>query len=490
MHATYSISENIFQMKKAPKYLTGSIAKCSDITHCFICASPAPASGAQSSPRASIGRRQGGCVLSPVLTRNSSSPQTDDNSVASEHRNVSEPPVDSLDGRPNGSEMKDSGTTSTPQDRDSFDGSHNHANTGDSIDPTYIDQTADLPRQTADLPPPAQNADLHVVKGDTRKDRRPETTEVTVQPVGASLKHVPTILRRQRPHKFHCQRHQQQGQQHEKQTVDARVTSNLNKNGIDLKRERECESSPTCGVPEATCQPSGCSTDGNVSEDKLAGTVLTTQAVATVEESAIQYCDTKENTGPNNVEVSTTGATPKANFAVPSDPKTEHYNPKDAQMVNVKPRPKPATELSCSGRLLGDTSLTRNIVTLNKSRRTVPCKAIVGTTATVATASAKTFPGSKPNGHCRGIVGCPSKAPSSRPIVAATSHAGKDSTPKSPRCGVTKLTPNQRLAKGHHKVSTTALGERRALATDRYAMDDATYSIIAEKYRLFYRFVL
>ena len=365
---------------------------------------------------------------------------------------------------------------------------HNHATTGDSSNPTYIEQTAGLPRQTAELPAPAPNVDLP--RGDTRKDRRSETIGVTVQPVGASLKHVPTILRRQRPHKFHCHKNQQQEQHTVGTNQHVHADSKSNTKRTDLKQESECDSSSPCGVPEATRHPSGCPTDGNGSEDKLTGTVLTTRAITTVEELAIQESDSKVTTGSNNVVVSTE-ATAKATFAVPSAAKMERDAPKDAKMVDTKARPKPTAELPYPGRLVGDNALTRKTATSgtsNKSRRPLPGKANVGTTATVGTASGKTVPGSKPNGHCRGIVGCPSKAPSYRPIVAVSGHASRDTKPKSSRCGVTKLAP--RVAKGHHKVSTSALGERRALATDRYAMDDAIYSIIAEKYRLFYRFVV
>ena len=439
--------------------------------------------GTQQFERTPIGRQQDVCVVSQSLTSNPSNPQTDDNSVESERWNVPEPLVDSLDGRSNGSEMIDKEATSTQEDR----GSRNHANYADSSD-----QTADPPRQTADLPPPAHNVDLHVLQGDKRNVRRAETTEVPIQPAGASQKHVPTILRRQRPHKFHCHKNQQEEQQTVGTNRQVQATAKSNNKSIGLQQESECDSSSQCGIPEATRHPSGCSTDGNVSEGKLAGTVLTTQTITIVEESAIQGCDSKENTGSNNVEMSTTDATPKAKFAVPSAAKTERNRPtpKDARMVDAKVRPKPAAESSYPGRLVGDNAPTRNIATSgisNKSRRPLPGKAIVGTTAAVGTASGKTVPGSKPNGHCRGIVGCPSKAPSYRPIVAVSGHAGRDTKPKSSRCGVTKLAP--RVAKGHHKVSTTVLGERRALATDRYAMDDAIYSIIAEKYRLFYRLV-
>ena len=426
--------------------------------------------GTQRFERTPIGRQQDGCVVSQSLTNNSSSPRTDDNSAASKRWNVSEPLVDSLEINNTGN---DNGTASTPEDRDSSDGRHNQATTGDSSNPTYIEQTADLP-------PPAR---------DMQKERRLKTTEVAVQSAGASLKHVPTILRRQRPHKFHCHKNQQQEQHTVSTNQHVQANSKSNNKSIGLQQESECDSSSPCGVPEATRHPSGCSTGGNISEDKFAVTALTTQTIATVEESAIQCCDSKENTGSNNVEVWTTDTTPKAKFAVPSAAKTEHDTPKDARMVDAKARPKPATELSHPGRLAGVNAPTRKIAiagTSNKSRRPLPGKASVGATATVGTASGKTVPCSKPNGHCRGIVVCPSKAPSSRPIVAVSGHAGKDTKPKSSRCGVTKLAP--RVAKGH-KVSTTVLGERRALATDRYAMDDAIYSIIAEKYRLFYRFV-
>ena len=448
---------------------------------CYSCASSAPASGAQSFARTTIGRQPNGCGVSQSLTNTPSSPQADDNSVASERGNVLKPLVDSLDGRPNGSETNDNGATSTPEDRDSSDGTHKHANNVDSSESTHI-------AQTADLPPPVHNGDLR----DIQKGRRLKTTEVAVQSAGGGLKHVPTILRRQRPHKFHCHKNQQQ----EHQTVSrgptnqhVQANSKLNNKVIAPKQESECDGSTSCGVPEATRHPSECSTGGNISEDKFTVTALTTQTIATVEESAIQGCDSKENTGSHNVEVSTMDATPKAKFAVPSAAKMERDAPKDAQIVDAKARPKPATELSYPGRLAGDNAPTRKIATAgtsNKSRRPLPGKAIVGATATVGTASGKTVPCSKPSGHSRGIVVCPSKAPSYRPIVAVSGHAGRDTKPKSSRCGVTKLAP--RVAKGQ-KVSTAVLGERRALATDRYAMDDAIYSIIAEKYRLFYRFV-
>ncbi|KAK2182092.1 hypothetical protein NP493_367g02048 [Ridgeia piscesae] len=142
------------------------------------------------------------------------------------------------------------------------------------------------------------------------------------------------------------------------------------------------------------------------------------------------------------------------------DKKTEKkcITSKDAKTAKAKVRPQPATERTDSSRLVDDdvpTSKTTTAGVANNSRFPPVSK-----TTVVATATNASF----------GITASEQKL---------TFH-----TQKATRVGCKVATSNQQAACG--RTSTNAPGEQKVLATDRYALDDANYNIIAEKYRLFY----
>lgn len=422
------------------------------------------------------GRQRAGCVFSTSLT-------------GSRNRQALVGPA-----QVNSNGVNSNVLTPTLEDRHLAEG--NHARTGDKSDSKYSGQAADWPDQ---------KYKVDQEQGNPGKGLRVENAARSVQPICIRAKHVPSILRRHKPQKFHHYKQQQQ-QQHPRQQQEEHPVGISEHTPTDRKLSRknrhemkeDSESDSSANMASSTPRPlAHSSTDGNASDNESSRMPGPVHLTVSERQVRVGSNDSDENSGSINVD---NLVSVKICSAVSADKTTEKncITTKDAQIVAAKSQPQPATELSDLSRSVSDNTSTGKTATSGTSNISRPPLTSDATAVTIATTtittSAFTVSESKLNTlgtsspDYRGVFSCQSAAPGG---VAVTSpcHVGENYAQKSARggCEVMKSTANQRSSGG--KTSRNGLGEQRVLATDRYALDDANYNIIAEKYRLFYRFV-